>query len=82
MAFFGITALGPQEMYKAARDDCYDLTLFQMPGEFSIIPSPSFQTYYTYISLLIDNNNNFLNHFTQNLLVPLMKQLDEMDNFL
>jgi hypothetical protein len=33
MAFFGITALGPQEMYKAARDDCYDLTLFQMPGE-------------------------------------------------
>jgi hypothetical protein len=31
MAFFGLTALGPQEMYRAAREDAYDLTLFELP---------------------------------------------------
>ncbi len=33
MAFFGITALGPQSSFVAARPDVYDLTLFELEGE-------------------------------------------------
>ncbi len=33
MAFFGITALGPQSVFVAARPDAFDVTLFELKGE-------------------------------------------------
>jgi hypothetical protein len=32
MAFFGLTALGPQSTFRAARPDAYDVTLFDLSG--------------------------------------------------
>jgi len=32
MAFFGITALGPQNIYAAARPEVYNISIFELDG--------------------------------------------------